>query len=62
MLEFSKRLSKGIPHVRVDWYEINNQLYFGEMTFYTGAGWVPFSKKEYDYQLGSYIKLPQNKI
>lgn len=59
MLEFSRKLSRGIPHVRVDWYEINNQLYFGEMTFYTGAGWVPFSKKEYDYQLGSYIKLPK---
>lgn len=61
MLELSSKLSQGIPHVRVDWYEINNQLYFGEMTFHTGAGYIPFTKKEYDYELGSYIHLPMSR-
>lgn len=61
MLELSKKLSYGIPHVRVDWYEINGKLYFGELTFYTGAGWIPFTKKKYDYQLGSYLNLPKNR-
>ena len=61
MLELSKRLSMGIPHVRVDWYEIDGNIYFGEMTFYTGSGWIPFTKEIYDIELGNYIELPLSK-
>ena len=39
MLEFSKRLSKGTKHVRVDFYEMaDGRLYFGELTFYSNGG------------------------
>ena len=38
MFEFAEKLSKGIPFVRVDFYEVNGKLYFGELTFYPSAG------------------------
>lgn len=59
MMEFSRRLAKGIPHVRVDWYEVNGALYFGELTFYDGSGFLPFNNPEYDILLGSWIELPK---
>ena len=57
MIELSKILSKNIPHVRVDWYEINEKLYFGELTFYTCSGFIPFENEEWDYKIGEWIKL-----
>lgn len=61
MLKYSKILSKGIHHIRVDWYEVNGQLYFGELTLFDGSGFVPFDKKEYDVYLGSLINIPTKK-
>lgn len=52
------KLSAGIPHVRVDFYEANGQVYFGEMTYSHWGGMVPFEPEEWDYKLGSWIKLP----
>lgn len=57
MLELSRILSKNIPFVRVDWYEIDNKIYFGELTFYPGSGFEEFSPKEWDYKLGDLIDL-----
>lgn len=59
MIYFSERLSKGIPFVRVDFYEINSKLYFGELTFYPGGGFEEFTPEEWDYKLGSWLKLPK---
>lgn len=47
-----------IPHIRVDFYEINGKIYFGELTFYTNAGFVPFKDSKWDEKLGDWIKLP----
>lgn len=58
MIEFSKILSKDIPHVRVDWYEVNGKLYFGELTFYTCSGFIPFETEEWDYKMGEMLELP----
>jgi len=55
MVEFAKKLSKDIPFVRVDFYETNGQLYFGELTFYPGSGYEEFKPESYDYLLGSWI-------
>lgn len=55
MVEFAKKLSKNIPFVRVDFYETNGQLYFGELTFYPGSGYEEFKPESYDYLLGSWI-------
>ena len=57
MLKFAKLLSKDIPHLRVDFYEINGKVYFGELTFFDGSGFDSFDNIEYDYLLGSWITL-----
>ncbi len=61
MKKYSAILSKGIPHLRVDWYEINGKLYFGELTFYTQTGMIPFEDESWDKKLGNLIKLDQEK-
>lgn len=58
MVEFAEKLSKDIPFVRVDFYETNGQLYFGELTFYPGSGFEEFTPESFDYLLGGWIKLP----
>ncbi len=57
MLDLAKKLSVGIPFVRTDFYIINHQVYFGEMTFFPACGMKPFVPREWDYKLGSYIML-----
>lgn len=57
MKELAKVLSKGIKHVRVDFYEINGKVYFGELTFSHWGGKVPFEPEEWDYKLGEWINL-----
>ncbi len=61
MLELSSKLSKGIPHCRVDWYIAKGKLYFGEITFFDGSGFVPWDRKEDELLLGSWINLPEKK-
>ena len=51
-------LSQGLPHVRVDFYDINGKVYFGEMTFYHWSGFMPFEPEEWDYKFVEWIKLP----
>jgi hypothetical protein len=57
----AERLSENLPHVRVDFYDINGRIYFGEMTFFHWSGFVPFEPEEWDYTFGSWIKLPNKK-
>ena len=57
MLEFADILSKNIPFVRIDFYEINGRLYFGEITFFPGSGLSEFTPKEWDLNLGKMIDL-----
>lgn len=58
MVQFAEQLSINIPFVRVDFYEINGDLYFGELTFSPGSGMEEFTPESADYELGSWIKLP----
>ena len=60
MMDLSRKLSAGIPHVRVDWYYTNERLYFGELTFFDGSGYTPFNK-DYDLKLGEMLLLPEKK-
>lgn len=59
MIEIAEMLSIGIPHVRADLYNINGQIYFGEMTFFSGGGTVKFEPDEWDYKVGEWLKLPK---
>ena len=58
MLHIAAQLSKGIPHVRVDLYNANGRIYFGELTFFHGSGMEQFDPIEWDYKLGNMITLP----
>ncbi len=61
MKEIARELSKNIPFVRVDLYEVDKKIYFSELTFTPCAGHMPFSPKEYDYKLGEELVLPIEK-
>ena len=55
MLEIAKIMSKDFPFVRVDLYNVNGDIYFGELTFYPWSGYVAFTPKEFDEHLGSLL-------
>ena len=57
MKSLAAELSKGIPHVRVDFYEVDEQVYFGEMTFYHWSGFVPFNPLSWDKTFGDWINI-----
>lgn len=59
MLEISKKLSKGIPFVRVDLYIIEDRIYFGELTLFPASGLAPFVPESFDSYLGEQLILPQ---
>lgn len=59
MLEISKELSKPFLFVRVDFYEIGDTIYLGEMTFYPGGGKLPMTPKEWEYTFGEQMHLPK---
>ena len=58
MKELAEILSKGIPQIRVDFYEIDDEVYFGELTFFHWSGMVPFVPEKWDYVFGEWIELP----
>lgn len=58
MKELAAKLSEGIPFVRVDFFDVNHKVYFGEFTFFDWGGLRPF-KNNWDLKLGELIKLPQ---
>lgn len=60
MLELSAKLSKDIPFLRTDFYEVGNKLYFGELTLYPASGFEGFEPTKWDAKLGELIKLPEN--
>ena len=60
MKELASKLSKGFPHLRVDFYNVNGNIYFGELTFFHWSGIVPFNPVEWDYKLGEMMQLPIN--
>ena len=57
MLKVAAKLSEGIPQVRVDLYEVNDQPYFGEMTFTSAGGFNDFYTQDFLNELGSYCDL-----
>ena len=57
MIEFAGQLAGDLPFVRVDFYSVENKIYFGEMTFYPGSGFEQFKPREWDYKLGDMIDL-----
>ena len=61
MKYLASQLSKNIPFVRIDFYEVNSKIYFGEMTFFPASGFEKFEPKEWDKKLGEMIDLEKIK-
>lgn len=59
MIELAEKLSAGIPFVRIDLYDIEEKIYFGEMTFFPGGGMEEFSPEKWDRTMGDWIVLPE---
>lgn len=57
MIRLAEKLAENTPLLRVDFYEVNNKVYFGELTVYPGAGLMPFKSEEWDYKLGDLLDL-----
>lgn len=61
MIELSEKLSKNFLFLRVDFYESNGKIYFGELTFYPSAGFGKFEPEEWDKKLGDLINIDKIK-
>lgn len=59
MKRLAEKLSQGLPEVRVDLYEVDGQIYFGEYTFFHHGGIAPFYPDEWDFIWGEKLKLPE---
>ena len=59
MKEISARLSEGFPEARIDLYEVDGAVLFGEITFFDGSGYMTFIPDSYDEQCGAYFTLPE---
>ena len=57
MIELSEILSNPFYYVRVDWYDINDSLFFGELTFHHDGGNQPILPSIWDEKLGKELKL-----
>lgn len=60
MKDIASQLSRGIPHVRVDMYNYEGQIYFGELTFYDSSGFDDLQSEEWNLRLGEWIILPMS--
>ncbi len=56
MIRICEKISKDFPHVRVDLYDEDGVVKFGELTFYHWSGLRPFDPTDYDYKFGKYFK------
>lgn len=57
MLKAASILSSGFPQLRVDFYDVNGKLYFGELTFTSDIGQMPFFSDQYQLRAGAMINL-----
>jgi hypothetical protein len=57
MVELAEKLSKGFPFVRIDLYNIQGEIIFGEMTFYPWSGYVKFIPDSFDFEMGKFFNV-----
>ena len=60
MVEIANRLAKGLVHVRVDLYEVDDKIYVGELTFFDNSGFTKFTPEHYNVDLGNMITIKGN--
>ncbi len=59
MISLAEKLSEGFPFLRVDFYNVKNRIFFGELTFYPASGFGRFVPPEWDEKIGSWLRLPK---
>lgn len=59
MLEVASKLCEDFPAVRVDLYNINGNIYFGELTFFPWSGYVQYNPDSFDFEMGDKFILPK---
>lgn len=59
MISLSERLAGNLPFLRVDLYNIEDRIYFGELTFYPASGMDRFVPDGYDMEIGTYLEIPK---
>ncbi|WP_438569224.1 ATP-grasp fold amidoligase family protein [Cetobacterium sp.] len=59
MIELSEILSQKIKHVRVDFYEVNGKILFGELTFYHFGGFKKFTPEDFDIFMGKFLDIEE---
>ena len=57
MKEVAGKLSRGMKFVRIDLYQLNGKIYFGEYTFFHGGGFCLFYPEKWERRLGDWIVL-----
>lgn len=62
MIDIAEVLSKDFPHVRVDFYNENERILIGELTFFDCSGFAKFEPKKYDSTIGDFLHLPRKKL
>lgn len=58
MQMLAERLSSGMPFLRADFYDVNGNVYFGELTFFPASGFGKFDPEDFDLELGKWLALP----
>ena len=58
MFELAEVLCQGTHELRVDFYEVDGHIYFGELTFFDGSGFDRIEPNEWNIKLGSWVNLP----
>ena len=61
MKQLASTISEGYPQIRVDFYEVNGCVFFGEMTLFHWGGFMQFKPEKLNYIIGDWIKLPKSK-
>lgn len=62
MKELATKLSEGTPQLRVDFYEVDGRVYFGEMTFFHCSGMESFHPEQWDRVFGNWVTLPPPRL
>lgn len=58
MIEIAEEIaSEEYPMQRIDLYDVNDEVFFGEITLYHFDGLTPFVPDEWDFKLGEYCIL-----
>jgi hypothetical protein len=60
--DVAQKLSDNFPEARIDLYDVNGKIMFGEISFYDGSGYMKFAPDNFDFKLGEYFNIPRGGV